>query len=59
MEISENDGVGPSDFVFRHSFRDGPFAAFKTGRLSGIYRRDPRQENVILQLQVNETVEIL
>ena len=47
--------VGSSDFVFRHAYKDGPFAAFKTGRLTGLYRKDLRQEGVILKLQVHSS----
>jgi len=51
FQHSEGSSVGASDFIYSHSFDDGPFAAFKTGRMSGIYRRDPRQEAVVLKLQ--------
>eukprot|EP00210_Caulerpa_lentillifera_P002996 g2860.t1 len=43
--------LSPIDFIHQYAFNDGPFTAFKTGRLSGLYRQDPRQEAVILKLQ--------
>ena len=50
--VDANSFVTDTDFIFRHAFGEGPFAAFKAGRLNGLYRRDPRQEGVILKLQV-------
>lgn len=44
--------IDPDDFIHREKFSEGPFMAFKEGRLSGLYQRDPRQETIIIILQV-------
>ncbi|CAD7705032.1 unnamed protein product [Ostreobium quekettii] len=48
--------IDDNDFIRQHSFHEGPFVAFKEGRLRGLYRRDPRQEAFVMRLQVSDAL---